>query len=342
MPTLNLAGFEQYRRFFTPSYGYAFAGISGGRTSAVMAALLDDSVQLLFENTGREHPGTYDFLRELDRALGGRLIWLEYVKPKTKGAAPKEATFRRVSYETADRSGGPFQSFMETLTEYRAIQKDLPPTAPWPGARLCTAQMKHKTGERYIASLGVNTYTMYVGLRADEPERVLSLKKQETQARDFMCPLADAGLTKADVLRFWQQQNFDLRIAEYQGNCDGCFLKDQADLSRALGEMPDPEFWFFMETAYPRFGGVTFAGYKQLHNEYRTRLAVESCLREALARGLDKKQAEYVVKPLFKPDIFKTERRFLNVIRQEYRRCVEGAKAVSCSCESSFDSSDLS
>lgn len=68
--------------------GAAFAGISGGRTSAMMAALLGPEVTLCFENTGREHPKTYDFLHELDGALGGRIVWLEFRKPRIKGAPP--------------------------------------------------------------------------------------------------------------------------------------------------------------------------------------------------------------------------------------------------------------
>lgn len=342
---LNLSGTDKNHSAFDIDLDVPlFAGISGGRTSGMMAALLPQKTILLFENTGREHAGTYDFLQALHEALDFRIVWLEYVKPLIKGAAPREARYKIVNYKTADRSGGPFQAFMETLTEYRSLQKGLPPTVPWPGARLCTAQMKHKTGERYIASLGIDTYAMAVGLRADEPTRVQSLMKQASQAKDFVCPLADAGIIKADVLSFWQRQSFDLKIAEYQGNCDGCFLKDQADLSRALGEMSDPEFWFLMEMTYPRFGGTDFAGYRQLHGEYGLRLEIEALLTAYLNLGIEKKEAIQRTEKYFRVEqvkpVFGTPRRFLNVIRQEHKRCVEGAKTISCSCEASFNISD--
>lgn len=340
---LNLHNYEHLKLAFRID-GTAFAGISGGRTSGMMAALLDPGVTLLFENTGREHKGTYEFLRNLDDALGKRIVWLEYVKPKTKGAAPKEAQFRIVDYDTADRSGGPFLAFMETLTEYRAMHKGLPPTVPWPGARLCTAQMKHKTGERYIKSLGIKEYTMAVGLRADEPTRISSLMRQASQDRDFVCPLFDAKIIKADVMSFWSQQSFDLNIQEYQGNCDGCFLKDQADLSRALGEMSDPEFWFLLEMTYPRFGGTEFAGYRRLRGEYELRLELSDLLTAWIRNGSQKKEIEARALLAFDDaktqSAFGTPKRFLNVIRQEYRRCVEGTKAISCSCEASFNSPD--
>ena len=48
-----------------------FASVSGGRTSGMMAALLSTSAIMLFANTGREHPKTYEFLRKLDASLDG-------------------------------------------------------------------------------------------------------------------------------------------------------------------------------------------------------------------------------------------------------------------------------
>ena len=324
----------------------SFAGISGGRTSGLMAACLDPTIKLLFENTGREHPRTYDFLTALDEALGNRIVWLEYVKPIKKGDAPKNARFQIVNYKTADRTGAPFRAFMETLAEFRET-KGLPPVAPWARGRLCTAQMKHKTGERYIKSLGIDVFTMFVGLRADEPTRVHDLKKEESQRVDFRCPLFDVGIKKQDVLDFWSRQSFDLEIQEYQGNCDGCFLKDQSDLSRSLGEMDDPEFWFAMEE-YPRFGGADFVGYRQLRDEYEMRLEIEQRLKAlyfdgsttATKQPIDKQVFSTLQNSMLAQQAFKTQKRMLNVIRQEKRRVLHGPVGFSCSCEASFNLPD--
>lgn len=71
MHTFNFNGFESWRdsfRFKTDVVP-TFAGISGGRTSAVVAACSDPFVRLLFENTGREDEKTYVFIRELDWAV---------------------------------------------------------------------------------------------------------------------------------------------------------------------------------------------------------------------------------------------------------------------------------
>lgn len=97
------------------SRGPSFAGISGGATSGMMAALLPHDTVLTFQNTGRELPRTLDFLDELDAALGRRIVWLEFRKPRVKGAAPKDFEYAVVNYHTADRSGRPFEELLEAL-----------------------------------------------------------------------------------------------------------------------------------------------------------------------------------------------------------------------------------
>lgn len=322
---MNFTGFENIDRTYFKVDGTAFAGISGGRTSGLMAALLDSNVQLLFENTGREKEETYIFVEELSQSLGRRITWLEYRKPPNKGDAPKYAGVAVVDFATANRKGQPFIDFMETLAEYRALVKNQPPVAPWARSRICTAQMKHKTAERWIAAQGVSTYTMFVGLRADEKGRVDDLMKAETSKRSFLCPLYDAGISETDVRRFWSQQSFDLQLESFEGNCDGCFLKDQADLSRMLGRMQDPEFWFRMEEAYKWFGGRDFVGYRRLHDEYTMRMNIEKLLRAGV-----EPQPELLPASV-------TPKRFLNVIRQERKRIEAGPGSISCNCERSFN-----
>jgi hypothetical protein len=114
---------------------HSFAGISGGATSGMMAALLPPYVRLCFENTGREHPNTYEFLRELATALGREITWLEFRKPQVKGARPRDFDFAVVDYATADRSGGPFEAFMEAIAEYRETKGE-PPLSPWARQRI--------------------------------------------------------------------------------------------------------------------------------------------------------------------------------------------------------------
>ncbi len=307
---------------FTPNNEPTFAGISGGRTSAMMAALCHHDVVLSFQNTGREHPKTYEFLKRLDDALGGRLVLLEFRKPVVKGAAPEQARAEVVTHATLDRSGAVFEDVLSTLAEFRA-ERGLGKLAPWWRQRLCTAYAKHITLRRYIDALGVEAYTTFIGLRADEPDRVHRLRAAETALRTMRTPLHRAGITKADVLAFWSRQSFDLELDEHQGNCTACFLKNEGDVARVLLEPEtDAPWWFRMEEAYPGFGGYDFPGYRTLAAEGPARLAIEAALRGG---ALVPPRPEHI-----------PPRRYLNIVRQEERRMRGEKVAFSCACERSF------
>jgi len=62
-------------------------------------------------------------------------------------------------------------------------------------------------------------------------------------------PLADAGIGRSDVARFWQAQPFDLRLPNIRGNCwlgncDGCFLKSEANIAAFTRDLPDRAAWW--------------------------------------------------------------------------------------------------
>jgi hypothetical protein len=305
--------------------GPAFAGISGGRTSAMMAALCDERVVFTFCNTGREHPRTLDYLNELDAALGRRIVWLEFRPPRVKGARPRDFEFAVVDYRTAARKGEPFDAFMQALAEYRAANGE-PPLAPWARGRICTGYLKHKVKEHYIASLGITEYDNVVGLRADEPRRVRELLALGTKRYTFRCPLFDAQITKKDVLAFWASQSFDLDLPEHLGNCTGCYLKDYADISRALGEPEtDAAWWIAMQRRYKDFGGRNFPGYDRLLHELPTRLSIEAALR----RG-EQPESDGRLEP----------KHFKLVVIQERKRMESGAAAFSCACEATHEIAD--
>ena len=328
MNKLNLGKWESKRPIFATGKLPLVLGVSGGRTSAMMAALSDEKAILCFQNTGREHPNTYKFLDQLDKALGGRIVWLEFRKPSIKGDRPANARFERVTFETADRTGKPFSDMMEMLAEYRAKEKGLPPVAPWARSRICTAYLKARISDAYMKKQGHASFETAVGLRADEPDRVHTLGSRETKARPYRAPLWEAGITKADVLEFWRKQDFDLDIQERQGNCTGCFLKDQSDLSRVLNEKEtDAPWWEAMQAKYDQFGGRDHAGYKRLREELPVRLVIEKALKAGQ-----------------KPEIpagYADARRFLLLVAQEKKRLKGQTSGISCNCEGSATMADF-
>lgn len=212
---------------------------SGGRTSAYMLHQileanggLPDRAQVAFQNTGREMSETLDFVAEVGDRWNVPIVWLEYL--------PDAPGFQRVSHNSAARDGEPFEALIRK-------RKFLPNVM----ARFCTTELKVRPAKKYLMSLGWDRWTNGVGLRADEPHR---LNKPTPKDRwTVWTPLADANVSKHDVALFWRKQPFDLRLLNVKGNaplgnCDGCFLKSEANVAAFAREYPErAEWWERME-----------------------------------------------------------------------------------------------
>lgn len=215
---------------------------SGGRTSAYLLSQIirenngiPDRAVVTFQNTGREMPATLDFVKEVGERWGVPIVWLEY--------RPTKPLFTIVDYHSASRNGEPFEALIRKRKFLPNVQ-----------ARFCTVELKTLTAKRYLRSIGWNRWTNAVGFRADEPKR---LNKPQRDRWTVWHPLASVGVTKADVMAFWRQQRFDLQLPmvddrNWLGNCDGCFLKAEADIVRLGVEYPSRAAWWeHMETVVP-------------------------------------------------------------------------------------------
>lgn len=290
-----------------------------------MAAMAPDDATITFQNTGREDEKTLEFVRDVGDALDREIVWLEFRPPKRPGAPPREFLWERVDFASAHRRGEPFAEMMQAINAYRAACGK-GTVAPHFRGRICTTHLKHRVLDHYLRSRGIYAHDRLIGLRADEPNRVAGLRRQETMDKGLIAPLYEAGVTKEHVLEFWARQPFDLDLPEYRGNCDGCFLKDQSDVSRAIGGRPsDVSFWAAQQDAYARFGGSKWPSYRALADELPTRLAIETSLR-AKETPVDDGRMD--------------PRRFRLVVTQEKKRIAYGPSQVSCACESATDSDD--
>ena len=192
---------------------------SGGRTSAYMTKLLLDNWSddyefiVTFANTGLEHPKTLEFVHNCDKYFGFNTVWLEAVVQHGKRAAP---THKVVTFETASRSGEPFE---EVIKKYGI------PNAAFPG---CTRDLKLAPIHSYLRDIGLepNKVPTAIGIRSDETRRV---NPKTAKDRKLIYPLIDPWpRDKQDVLDWWEDQEFDLEIDEFEGNCQGCFKKSLA------------------------------------------------------------------------------------------------------------------
>ncbi len=243
---------------------------SGGRTSAYMlwhilqacGGFIPGRVIVTFQNTGLEMAQTLDFIRECGERWSVEIVWLEFAPRREMTnkeynlverwfgkeyaarfadwwkRSKNSAGFNRVSHNSCAREGEPFLALI-------LLRKFLPNQA----SRFCTVELKVRTAKRYLMSLGWLEWSNCVGLRADEPRRI---KEEGIKFKDRWTvwqPLNHAGVTKREVAQFWSSQGFDLRLPNvsgkcWLGNCNGCFLKSEANLAALHRDFPELSNWW--------------------------------------------------------------------------------------------------
>jgi 3'-phosphoadenosine 5'-phosphosulfate sulfotransferase (PAPS reductase)/FAD synthetase len=214
---------------------------SGGRTSAYMLRMLLDAhggalppdCHVVFANTGKENEATLRFVRDCSANWMIPIVWVEYL--------PDGAGWRQVTFETASRDGEPFEALIRARNYL-----------PNPVARFCTVELKILRIADYMRSLGHEEFDVLVGIRADEPVRVAKLRADPsggTRGIERRAPLADLGIGRSEVGRYWQQASFDLALPNVNGttmhgNCDLCFLKHSAIVMSLIAEKPERAAWW--------------------------------------------------------------------------------------------------
>jgi 3'-phosphoadenosine 5'-phosphosulfate sulfotransferase (PAPS reductase)/FAD synthetase len=225
---------------------------SGGRTSAYMlwrvlqsnAGLPADAV-VCFANTGKEEEATLRFVRDCSQRWSVPMTWLEY----------RDDGYAVVDYVSASRAGEPF----EALIRKRQY-------LPNPVTRFCTVELKIRAMHKHLQALGWTEWSQMVGIRADEQRRVAKIRGRAETNETMLMPLADAGVTLADVQLFWAAQPFGLELAAINGrtqagNCDLCFLKAANQVRSLIAQRPARALWWARMEALPltsKAGGGRF------------------------------------------------------------------------------------
>jgi 3'-phosphoadenosine 5'-phosphosulfate sulfotransferase (PAPS reductase)/FAD synthetase len=211
----------------------AAISFSGGRTSAYMlwrvlqahGRTLPEHIKVVFANTGKEVNQTLDFVQACSDNWKVDIVWLEYDGKKK---------YKVVSHDTASREGEPFAKLIED-------KKYLPNMI----ARFCTSELKVVPINRYLADIGMEDPASVIGIRADEPQRVAKQRGKD----GYILPLADDGIAKADIHKFWLTQNFNLDLPMVKGvtdwgNCDLCFLKGSSIKLSIINAQPERADWW--------------------------------------------------------------------------------------------------
>lgn len=215
---------------------------SGGRTSAFMARLLTTHPEfskrelvVCFANTGKEFEATLEFVNECDNQWNLNVVWLEADVTPDKGTG---TSFKVVDYHTASRQGEPFE---RVIAKYGVPNKQFPH---------CTRELKQIPIKKYMQSLGYKDWDTAVGIRADEPHRLN--RGNDSNFRNPFFPLADfVKVDNAFIRNWWARQEFDLKLKDYQSNCDLCWKKSKRKRLTLINENSSvADWWAQMEQRY--------------------------------------------------------------------------------------------
>ena len=258
---------------------------SGGRTSAFMATFIKKlpkynncNLLYVFANTGKESEATLKFVDDCDKAFDLGVVWIEADVQPTKGKGTK---YKIVDYKTASRNGEPFEA---------VIKKYGLPSKLY---RHCTRDLKEVPIHKYAKEIfGGSNYVTAIGIRADEQHR-LSIKP------NIIYPLAkDIQVDEKFIRNWWSQQNFDLDLKDYEGNCDLCFLKSVRKKKTLISENPSiQDWWQLMEIKYGANNQQLFDVYRNLSIPDLVNLA-----KQPFNKAIDKKELRDSQQDLFDAD----------------------------------------
>lgn len=246
---------------------------SGGRTSAYMTWWLMNEwkerdnweITVVFANTGKERIETLEFINNCDHIFGFRTVWIEGVVNPDFG---KGTSFKIVDFESADRTGGPFEN---VIAKYGIPNKKYPH---------CTRELKGVPIKAYARSIGWDDYYTAIGIRSDEFDRMSENKK----ALKYIYPLIQWNpIVKSHVNSFWSNQPFDLQLKSYEGNCDFCWKKSLRKHLTLISENPFiADWWENQETKYENYTPVTRSEQNTPYRFFRNNLSVAEIKQLAL------------------------------------------------------------
>ena len=121
----------------------------------------------------------------------------------------------------------------------------------------CTRELKQRPIDAYLRdNFKGENITRIIGIRADEAHR----KSINAEKERVIYPLCDEIKVDSKFIRdWWERQPFDLKLKDYEGNCDLCFKKSLKKRMTIVKENPKvAEWWDKMEKKYsseriPRF-----------------------------------------------------------------------------------------
>ena len=201
---------------------------SGGRTSAyttLEVLKLHPDAEVIYMDTGAEHPKTYKFIRNFAKHFNIAVTCLRVVpNPEMRKASTYEVL-------SVDEIGPDLEPWRRMLRKYGH---------PYVGGAFCTDRMKTVPFTKYCdEKYGRGRYDRWLGIRCDEPKRLVNRK----EGFHYLADISD--FEKQDIIEWWAKQEFDLEIEEHLGNCVFCIKKSLQKVALAAKDEPQlaEQFW---------------------------------------------------------------------------------------------------
>lgn len=207
-----------------------FCSVSAGYSSVMMAIMLpiwypDHKIIYAMANTSKERKESLEFMDKCDKYFNLNMAWIEAIFYKHG----EGVSFDIVSFEDLKTKGEIFEKGIKKLGIASKINA-------W-----CNRDMKIVPLKKYADSIfGLNNYSIAVGLRADEMDRV----KEAYLTNNTFYPLLDNGISTNDRNKFWSKQPININIPAHKGNCDLCFKKSNRKLMTIISEEPEIINWW--------------------------------------------------------------------------------------------------
>jgi 3'-phosphoadenosine 5'-phosphosulfate sulfotransferase (PAPS reductase)/FAD synthetase len=195
-------------------------GLSGGKDSSALALYVKETrpdldVEYFFTDTGYELPETNEFIDQLEEKLG-------YI------------------HRLNDRSLNNIEGRGEL--EFKSLLKKHQNFLPSQRDRWCTVQMKLKPFENWVDGFIADGYKVknYVGIRADEPERVgfMTIEKPI----ESIMPFREDGIVKSDIENILQRNGLEMPgyyTWRSRSGCSFCFFQKKIEWVRLQEKHPE-------------------------------------------------------------------------------------------------------
>ena len=207
-----------------------FCSVSAGYSSVMMAVKIkewypDHKIIFAMANTSKERLESLAFMNKCDNLYNLKMKWIE-AEFHDKGVG---VTAKVVSYNNLKTKGEIFEAGIKKLGIPSNVNK-------W-----CNRDMKLTPLKKYADNVfGLNNYSIAVGLRIDEVDRV----RKDYKENNVFYPLMDYKISKKERNKFWENQPIKIDIPAYKGNCDLCFEKSNRKLMTIIKEEPDTAIWW--------------------------------------------------------------------------------------------------